>query len=73
MPLRARSLKKLAEMRGLSPRETEVFVLLAQGRTRAFIQDELVLSGSTVKTHVSHIYAKMGVHDRQEMMDLIWG
>ena len=68
-----RSLKKLAEMRGLSPRETEVFVLLAQGRTRAFIQDELVLSGSTVKTHVSHIYAKMGVHDRQEMMDLIWG
>ncbi|MEA5019306.1 MAG: helix-turn-helix transcriptional regulator [Gordonibacter sp.] len=57
---------------GLSPRETEVFVLLAQGRTRAFIQDELVLSGSTVKTHVSHIYAKMEVHDRQEMMDLIW-
>lgn len=56
----------------LSPRETEVFVLLAQGRTRAFIQDELVLSSSTVKTHVSHIYAKMDVHDRQEMMDLIW-
>ncbi|MFR3092258.1 MAG: hypothetical protein ACLTMP_11500 [Eggerthella lenta] len=26
-----------------------------------------------MKTHVSHIYAKMGVHDRQEMMDLIWG
>uniref|UniRef100_UPI0022E614DA response regulator transcription factor n=1 Tax=Eggerthella sinensis TaxID=242230 RepID=UPI0022E614DA len=57
---------------GLSPRETEVFTLLAQGRTRAFIQDELVLSGSTIKTHVSHIYAKMDVHDRQEMMDLIW-
>ena len=64
---------ELAERGGLTPRETEVFVLLAQGRTRAFIQDELVLSGSTVKTHVSHIYAKMGVHDRQEMMDLIWG
>ena len=56
----------------LTPRETEVFTLLAQGRTRAFIQDELVLSGSTIKTHVSHIYAKMDVHDRQEMMDLIW-
>ena len=63
---------ELAARYALSPRETEVFVLLAQGRTRAFIQDELVLSGSTVKTHVSHIYAKMGVHDRQEMMDLIW-
>lgn len=62
----------MARRYALSPRETEVFVLLAQGRTRAFIQDELVLSGSTVKTHVSHIYAKMGVHDRQEMMDLVW-
>lgn len=62
----------MAKRYALSPRETEVFVLLAQGRTRAFIQDELVLSGSTVKTHVSHIYAKMDVHDRQEMMDLVW-
>lgn len=62
----------LAQRYGLSPRETEVFTLLAQGRTRAFIQDELVLSGSTVKTHVTHIYAKLGVRDRQEMMDLIW-
>lgn len=63
---------EMAQRYGLSPRETEVFTLLAQGRTRAFIQDELVLSGSTIKTHVSHIYAKMDVHDRQEMMDLIW-
>lgn len=62
----------MADRYGLSPRETEVFILLAQGRTRVFIQDELVLSGSTVKTHVSHIYTKMDVHDRQEMMDLIW-
>ncbi len=63
---------EMAERYGLSPRETEVFILLAQGRTRSFIQEELVLSGSTVKTHVSHIYAKLNVHDRQEMMDLIW-
>ena len=63
---------EIARRYGLSPRETEVFTLLAQGRTRAFIQEELVLSGGTVKTHVTHIYAKMGVHDRQEMMDLIW-
>lgn len=64
---------ELAASYGLSPRETEVFVLLAQGRTRAFIQDQLVLSGSTVKTHVGHIYAKLGVDGRQEMMDVIWG
>ncbi|RNL47182.1 LuxR family transcriptional regulator [Paraeggerthella hongkongensis] len=62
----------MAKKYGLSPRETEVFILLAQGRTRSFIQEELVLSGSTVKTHVTHIYTKMNVHDRQEMIDLIW-
>lgn len=62
----------IASEYGLSPRETQVFVLLAQGRTRAFIQDELVLSGSTIKTHVGHIYGKLGVEDRQQMMDLIW-
>lgn len=61
----------LAERYHLTPRETEVFNLLAQGRTRAYIQEELVLSTSTVKTHVSHIYSKLGVHDRQGMMDLI--
>ena len=45
--------------------------LLAQGRTRTFIQEELVLSVSTVKTHISHIYTKLGVHDRQGIMDLV--
>ncbi len=62
----------LAERYGLSPRETEVFVLMVQGRSRSFIQEELSLSGNTVKTHVTHIYAKMGVQGRQELMDLIW-
>ena len=49
----------------------KVLSLLAQGRTRAYIQEELVLSVSTVKTHISHIYAKLGVHDRQGVMDLV--
>lgn len=63
----------LAAQYHLTPRETEVFKLLAQGRTRVYIQEELVLSVSTVKTHVSHIYAKLNVHDRQGMMDLVLG
>ena len=46
-------------------------MLLAQGRTRAFIQDELVLSGSTVKTHVSHIYAKMGVSGKADLLEKV--
>lgn len=62
----------LAEERGLSPRETEVFVLLVQGRSHSFIQGELGLAPSTVKTHVSHIYAKFEVAGRQELLDLLW-
>lgn len=61
----------LAASYNLTPRESEVFVLLAQGRTRSYIQEELVLSSSTVKTHVGHIYTKLGVVNRQEMMDVI--
>ncbi len=46
-------------------------MLLAQGRSRAYISEELVVSEGTVKTHISHIYAKLGVHGRQEMFDLL--
>lgn len=62
---------ELAQRAGLSPRETEVFMMLAQGRSRAFISEELVLSEGTVKTHISHIYTKLNVHGRQEMFDLL--
>lgn len=57
----------------LSPRETEVLALLAQGRTRVYIQDELVLAENTVKTHIAHIYKKLEVGNRQEMLDLVFG
>ncbi len=63
--------KDLAVERKLSPRETEVFILLAQGRTRTLIQEELVLAENTVKTHIAHIYTKLGVGNRQDMMDLV--
>lgn len=65
--------QSLAVERRLSPRETEVFILLAQGRTRALIQEELVLAENTVKTHIAHIYAKLDVNNRQDMMDLVLG
>ncbi len=65
--------QSLAAERKLSPRETEVFILLAQGRTRTLIQEELVLAENTVKTHIAHIYAKLGVNNRQDMMDLVLG
>ena len=61
----------LAAKRGLTPRETEILVLLAHGRNAAFLQEKLVLSRNTVKTHVANIYAKLGVHSQQELIDLV--
>ncbi len=69
----ARRCDEVSEHYGLSPREREVLACMARGRTRAGIQEDLVLSGNTVKTHVAHIYAKLDVHDRQEMMALLLG
>lgn len=54
----------------LTERETEILVLLARGRDGKFIADELVLSYNTVKTHIKHIYQKLDVHSRQEIIDM---
>lgn len=64
---------EIATCYSLSPRETDVLLLLAQGRTGTTIQEELVLAASTVKTHMQHIYTKTGVKDRQELMDMVLG
>ena len=55
----------------LTPRETELLELLAHGRNGPFIQEKLVLSRNTVKTHVANIYGKLGVHSQQELIDLV--
>lgn len=64
---------KIAREYALSPRETDVFLLIAQGRSGTAIQEELGVAASTVKTHTQHIYAKLGVGDRQELMDKVLG
>lgn len=63
--------RSVAERFGLSARETEVMVYLANGRTVPYIQEKLTISQSTVKTHVRNIYRKMGVQGKQEFLDTI--
>ena len=49
---------------GLTPRELEVLVLLAQGKTNRVIAQELFISEKTVASHVSHIFTKLTVTSR---------
>jgi len=51
---------------GLSRREIEVLVLVAEGRTNRAIAGELVISEKTVARHVSNIFAKLGLSSRAE-------
>lgn len=67
----AATIARLASARSLTPREAEVAVLLAKGRSLPFVQDELFISAGTAQTHARHIYKKLGVHSRQELIDLV--
>jgi DNA-binding NarL/FixJ family response regulator len=51
---------------GLTPREAEVLVLIAEGLSNREIEQRLYLSKATVKTHINRIFFKTGVRDRAQ-------
>ena len=55
----------------LSDRETEVMELVARGDTVARIAEKLSVSENTVRTHAKRVYAKLGIHSKQELSDLV--
>ena len=61
----------IARTFGLTQREKDVLALLAKGRDTVRIQAELNVSNHTIRSHVYHIYQKLGIHSRQDLIDLI--
>ena len=63
--------ERIAGAHQFTPREREIFLLLAQGFTIPAISEKLFVSENTVKSHVKSIYQKMGIHTRSELIELV--
>ena len=59
----------------LSDREVDVLALYAMGYTQKKVAEELFITPATAHTHIKRIYAKCGVHTRQEILEYLasWG
>jgi DNA-binding NarL/FixJ family response regulator len=62
--------ERLEWFKSLTPREREVFTLIAKGYDNAQIAEELHMAEHTVRNHVSMIYSKLGVQDRFQIIQL---
>lgn len=63
--------KMLQEQYRLTSRETEIMELIVRGYSVARIAEEHVVSENTVRTHYKHIYAKLSVHKKQELIAMV--
>jgi DNA-binding CsgD family transcriptional regulator len=65
------SCRMLAERHGLSQREQQLLVYLAQGRSRQYIQEALHLSRNTVASYAKTLYRKLSVHSKEELQRMV--
>jgi LuxR family maltose regulon positive regulatory protein len=66
-------LERLTDTWNLTRREREILLLLYNGMNRKDIASELFTSQNTVKTHIAHIYEKIGVHSVTELHRILMG
>ena len=62
---------QVARTYALTPREHEILELLVRGRSKAHIAEAFFISENTVRGHVKRLYAKLDVHGKQELVDLV--
>ena len=55
----------------LTDREAEILSVFVEGRSMVYIAEKLFVSENTVKTHIRHIYTKLDVHNKQDLMDMV--
>ena len=61
----------IPERFGVSSREAQIMLLIAQGHSANWIAEDLVISKNTVRSHIRSIYTKLDVHSRRELLDFL--
>ena len=62
---------RVAATYGLTNREREVLALLGEGKSLSRVCQELCIAKGTAKAHTDHIYTKIGIHNRRELLDIL--
>ena len=63
--------KEVASRFGLTSRQAEVLLCLAQGRNANYVAQKFTISMHTAKSHIYNIYNKLGIHSQQELLDIV--
>lgn len=66
-----RNCQKLAARYRLTEREAEIVLLIAQGHTQTYCAEALVVSINTIRSHMKHIYSKMEIHSKDELLNAL--